>query len=102
MKFWKKIIKTVKELPITKGATLNQVSKIINNTTNLAKDITKLVGKGRKGNSSGTGGSGEIINTAKNIAQRLKSGTFSLSSKLTKTAKSLGNAKIVPNKRQVL
>ena len=102
MKFWKKIVKTVKESPIAKGVSINTVSKLINKSASLAKDVSKLVGgKGRKGG-AGIGGTGEIISAAKGIAQKLKSGSFSLGNKLTKTVKSLGAQKLVPNKRQVL
>ena len=59
MSFWKKIIKAVTSSPITKGVSIDKISKMVNKTGSSLKDVSKIVqGKGWKGFKGFGGGQG--------------------------------------------
>jgi hypothetical protein len=84
MNFWKKIVKTFKDSPLSKGGNLN-ISQLVKKPATYINKISKLTGMGGK-----NGGTGFNIPTmAKGLTQKLKSSTFAFRNKLSKTAKSL-------------
>lgn len=103
MNFWNKIVKAVKDSPVTKGLTLNKITRMVNKSTKVVSDLNKTFGsKGTgAGRTGGLGGTGEIISAAKAIAQKLKSGGFMLKDTVKKTANKMAKDKVIPNQKEI-
>ena len=43
MSIWKKIIKAIKDSPITKGVSINKISKMAGKTKSISNDFLKLI-----------------------------------------------------------